>query len=86
MPAPLPLQAFHALHEQGAASAPLWDSQEGTIIGIISASDFIHILTRLTHNISSGANPLSEVRPCSGAHQTGMAAALASQASCAAVT
>jgi hypothetical protein len=61
LPRPGP-QAFHALHEQGATSAPLWDSQEGTIIGVISASDFIHILTRLKHDITSGANPLSEVR------------------------
>jgi hypothetical protein len=61
-PKPHPAQAFHALHEQSAASAPLWDSAEGTITGIISASDFIHILTRLKHDITSGANPLSEVR------------------------
>eukprot|EP00877_Chromochloris_zofingiensis_P006377 jgi/Chrzof1/1993/Cz10g29010.t1 len=53
-------QAFHALHEQGIASAPLWDSAEGTLIGVISASDFIHILRRLRVAVSSGSNPMSE--------------------------
>ncbi len=32
---------------QGVASAPLWDEESGSIIGMISASDFIHILRRL---------------------------------------
>jgi hypothetical protein len=53
-------QAFHALHEQGTASAPIWDSQEGTITGVLSASDFIHVLRRLRNAVSSGSNPLSE--------------------------
>lgn len=35
------------LHMQGVASAPLWDEETGSIIGMISASDFIHILRRL---------------------------------------
>ena len=34
-------------HVQGVASAPLWDEETGSIIGMISASDFIHILRRL---------------------------------------
>eukprot|EP00798_Chlamydomonas_sp_ICE-L_P009973 gene9973-7850_t len=54
-------QAFHALHEQGIASAALWDSTESTLIGVISASDFIAILKRLRHSVSSGANPMSEL-------------------------
>lgn len=37
--------AKHCL--QGVASAPLWDEESGAIIGMISASDFIHILRRL---------------------------------------
>ena len=40
-------QAFHALHEQGVASAPLWDSEAVAVVGMISASDFIHVLRRL---------------------------------------
>eukprot|EP00198_Chlamydomonas_reinhardtii_P013855 XP_001703192.1 predicted protein [Chlamydomonas reinhardtii] len=53
-------QAFHALHEQGTASAPLWDTTTRSIPGVISASDFITILRRLRHSVSAGANPLSE--------------------------
>ena len=53
-------QAFHALHEQGTASAPLWDGREGGLVGVISASDFIHTLRRLRSAISSGHNPMSE--------------------------
>jgi hypothetical protein len=34
-------QAFHALHDQGLASAPLWDSETASVPGMISASDFI---------------------------------------------
>lgn len=44
----------------GIASAPLWDSEAGAICGIISASDFIHILQRLRSVVSGGNNPLSE--------------------------
>lgn len=53
-------QAFHALHEQGIASAPLWDPKSAQIVGMISASDFIHILRKLRNSISHGANPMSE--------------------------
>lgn len=53
-------QAFHALHEQGVAAASLWDAQAAQVAGIISASDFIHILQRLRNSVSSGANPMSE--------------------------
>ncbi|GAX76328.1 hypothetical protein CEUSTIGMA_g3774.t1 [Chlamydomonas eustigma] len=57
----LPLrQAFHALHEQGIASAPLWDAVSNDFIGVISASDFISVLTRLRNSVYSGANPMSE--------------------------
>lgn len=48
-------QALHALHEQGLASAPLWDSREAAIIGVISASDFIHILKRCASLAQRGA-------------------------------
>lgn len=39
-------QAFHALFEQGLASAPLWDGREASVVGVISASDFINILRK----------------------------------------
>ncbi|CAK0784632.1 hypothetical protein CVIRNUC_007836 [Coccomyxa viridis] len=53
-------QAFHALHEQAVASAPLWDEEPGTVIGMISASDFIHVLRRLRHSVTTGGNQMSE--------------------------
>lgn len=31
-------QAFHALHDQGVTSAPLWDSTTHSMAGMISAS------------------------------------------------
>ena len=40
-------QAFHALNEQGVAAAPLGDGDSGAVVGMISASDFIHVLQRL---------------------------------------
>ncbi|KFM26917.1 5'-AMP-activated protein kinase subunit gamma-1 [Auxenochlorella protothecoides] len=48
-------QALHALHEQGIASAPLWDSQVGAVVGVVSASDFIFMLQRLRHVVSASA-------------------------------
>jgi CBS domain-containing protein len=57
----LPLrQAFHALHEQGLASAPLYCSESGTIAGVVSASDFIATLQRLRSMVSTSTNPMSE--------------------------
>ncbi|KAI3424253.1 hypothetical protein D9Q98_009607 [Chlorella vulgaris] len=53
-------QAFHALHEQGIASAPLWDGEGGRVCGMLSASDFIRMLQRLRSVVSSSANPMSE--------------------------
>ncbi|KAK9839636.1 hypothetical protein WJX81_002159 [Elliptochloris bilobata] len=53
-------QAFHALHEQGVASAPLWDADTVSVVGMISASDFIFILRRLRSSVTSGGNPMSE--------------------------
>ena len=41
------VQAFHALHEQGVPSAPLCDGETGTVVGMISASDFIQTLQQL---------------------------------------
>ena len=39
--------ALHALHEQGASGAPVWDAGEATVIGVVAASDFIVALQRL---------------------------------------
>lgn len=59
----LPLrQAFHALHEQGLASAPLYDAESDTVAGIVSASDFIATLQRLRSMVTSNnSNPMSEI-------------------------
>ncbi|GJP46219.1 hypothetical protein CLOM_g5528 [Closterium sp. NIES-68] len=43
-------QAFHALYEQGVPAAPLWDSERQEFVGMLSASDFISILTQLHCN------------------------------------
>eukprot|EP01024_Parvocaulis_polyphysoides_P006961 TRINITY_DN12068_c0_g1_i1.p1 TRINITY_DN12068_c0_g1~~TRINITY_DN12068_c0_g1_i1.p1 ORF type:complete len:580 (+),score=58.64 TRINITY_DN12068_c0_g1_i1:205-1944(+) len=51
-------QAFHALHEQGVASVPLWDGRKGRIAGMISPSDFINALMRLRTTMTQ--SPLSE--------------------------
>jgi len=55
-------QAFHALHDQGGmATAPLWDSEQGMVIGMVSASDFILTLQQLrSFVLGGGTNPLSE--------------------------
>lgn len=39
--------AFHALHDEAIASAPLWDGERHALVGVISASDFIATLQRL---------------------------------------
>lgn len=52
----LPLrQALHALHEQATVFAPLFDSSDGCVRGVICASDFITTLEQL-----SSSNPMSE--------------------------
>lgn len=53
-------RAFHALHDEMIASAPLSDSRTGSICGIISASDFIATLQRLRNLVSTSSNPMSE--------------------------
>lgn len=39
--------AFHVLYEQGISVAPLWDSNKGEFVGMLSAADFITILREL---------------------------------------
>lgn len=43
-------QAFHALYEQGVATAPLWDSERHEFVGMLTASDFIVILRQFGSN------------------------------------
>ena len=45
---------------QNVPSAPLWDAASATVAGMISASDFIHILVQLRNSVSSGASAMSE--------------------------
>ncbi len=52
--------AFHALHEQGASSAPVWDARARCCVGMLSASDFIHALVALRAGVAGGGSPLSE--------------------------
>eukprot|EP00210_Caulerpa_lentillifera_P000334 g327.t1 len=52
-------QAFHALHEQNIPSASLWDSEVNSIVGVISASDFIEALKKLRESVSSGGPAMS---------------------------
>lgn len=40
-------QAFHILYEQGIPAAPLWDFFRGQFVGVLTALDFILILTEL---------------------------------------
>lgn len=52
----LPLrQALHALHEQATVFAPLFDSTDGCVRGVICASDFIATLEQLSSRV-----PMSE--------------------------
>ena len=51
------LNPASALLAQGVASAPLWDEEQGAIIGMISASDFIHILRRLRSRCPANWRP-----------------------------
>lgn len=43
-------EAFHVLYDQGISVAPLWDSNIGQFVGMLSASDFIIILRELGSN------------------------------------
>ena len=53
-------QAFHALHRQAISSAPLWDSEQQAVVGMISASDFIEMLRKLRAAAGDGGGALSD--------------------------
>lgn len=44
-------QAFHIMHDEGLALVPLWDDGQGTVTGMLTASDFVLILRKLQRNI-----------------------------------
>ncbi|AQK43479.1 SNF4 [Zea mays] len=44
-------QAFKIMHDEGLALVPLWDDRQGTITGMLTASDFVLILRKLQRNI-----------------------------------
>ncbi|KAI5015466.1 hypothetical protein ZWY2020_056856 [Hordeum vulgare] len=44
-------QAFNIMHDEGLALVPLWDDGQGTITGMLTASDFVLILRKLQMNI-----------------------------------
>lgn len=58
VPLPLHLSVSPSLFPQGIVSAPLYDSQCGGVVGVIGVGDFIHMLRRLKHAVSS-TPPLS---------------------------
>ncbi|KAL5673840.1 hypothetical protein ACJX0J_018146, partial [Zea mays] len=39
-------QAFKIMHDEGLALVPLWDDRQGTITGMLTASDFVLILRK----------------------------------------
>ncbi|AQK43478.1 Sucrose nonfermenting 4-like protein [Zea mays] len=39
------------MHDEGLALVPLWDDRQGTITGMLTASDFVLILRKLQRNI-----------------------------------
>lgn len=53
-------RAFHALAEQGIASAPLWDRSTQSVAGMISASDFIESLKQLREASAGQGGGLSD--------------------------
>ncbi|KAM0902509.1 hypothetical protein ACQ4PT_019248 [Festuca glaucescens] len=40
-------QAFNIMHDEGLALVPLWDDGQGTITGMLTASDFVLILRKV---------------------------------------
>uniref|UniRef100_R7WEG0 Uncharacterized protein n=1 Tax=Aegilops tauschii TaxID=37682 RepID=R7WEG0_AEGTA len=44
-------QAFNIMHDEGLALVPLWDDGQGTVTGMLTASDFVLILRKLQRNI-----------------------------------
>ncbi|KAL6650685.1 hypothetical protein ACP70R_009610 [Stipagrostis hirtigluma subsp. patula] len=58
-------QAFKIMHEEGLALVPLWDDHQGTITGMLTASDFVLILRKLQRNIRALGHEELEMHPIS---------------------
>ncbi|XP_062184118.1 sucrose nonfermenting 4-like protein isoform X1 [Phragmites australis] len=58
-------QAFKIMHDEGLSLVPLWDDNQGTITGMLTASDFVLILRKLQRNIRSLAHEELEMHPVS---------------------
>ncbi|OVA09714.1 CBS domain [Macleaya cordata] len=58
-------QAFHIMYEQGLAAVPIRDDCNGQFCGMLSASDFILILTELLNNGSMLTNEELEMHTIS---------------------
>ena len=90
--ADLPVRlAFHALHEHGVATAPVWCPRSRRLVGMLSASDLIHALSDLRDAARAGGSPLSEaqmdahtIRALRAGAAAAVAAAAAAASACAA--
>jgi CBS domain-containing protein len=90
--ADLPVRlAFHALHEHGVATAPVWCPRSRELVGMLSASDLIHALRDLRDAARAGGSPLSEaqmdahtIRALRAGAAAAVAAAAAAASACAA--
>ncbi|KAK3144886.1 hypothetical protein QOZ80_4AG0319230 [Eleusine coracana subsp. coracana] len=58
-------QAFKIMHDEGLPLVPLWDDNQGTITGMLTASDFVLILRKLQRNIRSLGHEELEMHPIS---------------------
>jgi len=58
-------QAFKIMHDEGLALVPLWDDHQGTITGMLTASDFVLMLRKLQRNIRALGNEELEMHPIS---------------------
>ncbi|CAL5032358.1 unnamed protein product [Urochloa decumbens] len=58
-------QAFKIMHDEGLALVPLWDENQGTVTGMLTASDFVLMLRKLQRNIRALGNEELEMHPIS---------------------
>ncbi|CAN6248439.1 unnamed protein product [Urochloa humidicola] len=58
-------QAFKIMHDEGLALVPLWDDHQGTVTGMLTASDFVLMLRKLQRNIRALGNEELEMHPIS---------------------
>ncbi|XP_010249337.1 PREDICTED: sucrose nonfermenting 4-like protein isoform X2 [Nelumbo nucifera] len=58
-------QAFHIMYEQGLSVVPIWDDCNRQFCGMLTASDFILILTELHNNVTMLTNEELEMHSIS---------------------